>query len=79
MKKLFVIGLLALSMVGCGNDMVKVGDLRFSHTTYTEEVYIVVRENGDEAYVLESNVEWCIEQYKEHGTYGKEVPAGKRI
>lgn len=79
MKKILVLGSLLLALTGCGNDMVKVGDLRYSHTTYTEEVYIVVRENGDEAYVLESNVEWCLEQYKERGTYGKLVPQGKRI
>lgn len=79
MKKLLLIGLLALSMVGCGNDMVKVGDLRYSHSTYTQEVYIVIRENGDEAYVLDEYVEECINTYKEHGTYGKEVKLGKRI
>lgn len=77
MKKLLVALLLGLTFVGCGNevDMVKVGDVRFSHTTYTDEVYIIVRENGEEAYVVgRDNVEWSIDVYKEHGTFGKEVP-----
>ena len=79
MKKLFVIGLLALSMVGCGNKEVKVGELRFSHTTYTNEVYVVINEQGDEKYLLDIYVDDCINTYKERGTYGKLVPQGETL
>lgn len=57
-----------------------VGDYYFSHVTYTEEVYVIVRENGDEAYCVGlDNLIHSLEVYEKNGTLGKKVPAGKSI
>lgn len=85
MKKIFkhlIIILTAVIFTACGGEtpVGKVGDVRFSHTTYQDEVYIILRENGQEAYVVgRDNVDWSISVYKENGTFGKEVQITKII
>lgn len=78
MKKIIMLIIIAITLVGC-NKNGRVGDLRYHHSTYTQEVYVVVNEKGEEKFLLDMYVESCLETYKRNGTYGKEVQIKSRI
>ena len=81
MKKIIMLIIIAITLVGCNKvgKVGKVGDLRYHHSTYTQEVYVVLNEKGEEKFLLDMYVESCLSTYKRNGTYGKEVQIKSRI